>query len=57
MHTCRVTFPERWNRPMASGIEAFAKDFPESETGFVVHSGDVILPLGGRALALPMGLL
>jgi len=42
---------------MASGIEAFAKDFPESETGFVVHSGDVILPLGGRALALPMGLL
>ena len=42
---------------MASGIETFARDFPESETGFVVHSGDVILPLGGRALALPMGLL
>jgi hypothetical protein len=42
---------------MASGIEAFVRDFPESEKGFVVHSGDVVLPLGEHALALPVHLL
>lgn len=42
---------------MASGIEAFIRDFPESATGFVVHTGDLVLPLGERVLALPMHLL
>jgi hypothetical protein len=42
---------------MASGIEAFTRDFPESEKGFVVHMGDMVLPLGEHALALPMRLL
>jgi predicted AAA+ superfamily ATPase len=42
---------------MASGIEAFVRDFPESDKGFVVHAGDIILPLGEHALALPMDLL
>jgi hypothetical protein len=42
---------------MADGIEAFARDFPESERGFVVHTGDMVLPLGEHALALPMHLL
>ncbi len=42
---------------MASGIEAFVRDFPESDKGFVVHTGDIILPLGEHALALPVDLL
>lgn len=42
---------------MASGIEAFRRDFPEGDTGFVVHTGDMLLPLEERALALPMHLL
>ncbi|MBM4029013.1 MAG: ATP-binding protein [Planctomycetes bacterium] len=42
---------------MASGIEAFARDFPESEKGYVVHTGDMILPLGEHALGLPLHLL
>ena len=42
---------------MASGIEAFVRDFPESDKGFVVHTGDTILPLGEHALALPIDLL
>jgi len=42
---------------MASGIEAFLRDFPETDKGFVVHTDDIILPLGEHALALPMNLL
>jgi predicted AAA+ superfamily ATPase len=42
---------------MASGIEAFVRDFPDSDKGFVVHTGDIILPLGEHALVLPMDLL
>jgi predicted AAA+ superfamily ATPase len=42
---------------MASGIEAFLRDFSESDRGFVVHTGDMVLPLGEHALALPMNLL
>jgi predicted AAA+ superfamily ATPase len=42
---------------MADGIEAFVRDFPESEKGFVVHTGDLVLPLGEHTLALPMHLL
>jgi hypothetical protein len=42
---------------MASGIEAFVRDFPESDKGFVVHTGDMVLPLGGHAIALPVHLL
>ncbi len=42
---------------MADGIEAFIRDFPESGKGYVVHTGDMILPLGEHALALPVNLL
>jgi len=42
---------------MVSGIEAFLRDFPESDKGLVVHAGDVVLPLGEHALPLPMNLL
>jgi hypothetical protein len=42
---------------MASGIDAFVRDFPESDKGFVVHTGNIILPLGEHALALPIDLL
>ncbi len=42
---------------MAEGIEAFTRDFPESEKGYVVHTGDMVLPLGEHVLALPMHLL
>jgi predicted AAA+ superfamily ATPase len=41
---------------MADGIEAFTRDFPEAEKGFVVHTGDMVLPLGEHALALPLHL-
>jgi hypothetical protein len=42
---------------MADGIEAFTRDFPESEKGSVVHTGGMVLPLGEHALTLPMHLL
>jgi hypothetical protein len=41
---------------MAEGIEAFRRDFPEAERGFVVQTGDVVLPLAKHVLALPMHL-
>jgi hypothetical protein len=42
------------NPVMARGIEAFRRDFPRQATkGYVVHTGDVRLPLGPDAVALP----
>ncbi|MHB1326246.1 MAG: ATP-binding protein [Thermoleophilia bacterium] len=40
---------------MASSIKAFRKDFGEklSAPGYVIHPGDISLPLGPDALALP----
>jgi hypothetical protein len=39
---------------MAGGIRAFQEDFGErSGTGFVIHPGDVRLPLAPRVAALP----
>ena len=39
---------------MAAGIEAFRKDFPRrAASGFVIHMGDVRLPAGPSAIALP----
>lgn len=39
---------------MAAGIEAFQNDLgSRASTGYVVHPGDVRLPLGARVLALP----
>ncbi len=43
--------------PLGDGIEAFVRDFPERERGFVVHTGDMVLPFGKHTLALPMHLL
>ncbi len=44
-------------RKMASGIDAFVKDFPEALKGYLVHTGDTVLPLGRNAVALPLGIL
>jgi hypothetical protein len=42
------------NPSMARGIEAFRRNFPRQATkGYVVHTGDVRLPLGPDAMALP----
>ena len=42
------------NRRMAKGIETFRKDFGDRALrGYVVHPGDVKLPLGTEALAWP----
>jgi len=42
---------------MADGIATFVRDYPESDRGFVVHAGDMVLPLGEHAVALPIHLL
>ncbi len=42
---------------MASGIDAFVKDFPETLKGYLVHTGDAVLPLGRNAVALPLSIL
>jgi predicted AAA+ superfamily ATPase len=42
---------------MAFAIGAFRRDFPESDAGFVVHTGNTVLPLGEHVLALPLHLL
>ncbi len=44
-------------RKMASGIDAFVKDFPETLKGYLVHTGDTVLPLGRNAVALPLSIL
>ena len=39
---------------MAKGIEAFRADFGRKAVpGYVVHPGDIRLPLGPHAVALP----
>lgn len=41
---------------MARGIESFRRDFGKrAAKGYVVHAGDVRLPLGPDATALPFG--
>jgi uncharacterized protein len=41
---------------MAAGVLAFRKDFPQRSTpGFVIHGGDIRLPMGSGVLALPFG--
>ncbi len=43
---------------MAGAIAGFAKDFGERVLpGYVVHPGEMILPLGGGVIALPMSRL
>jgi hypothetical protein len=43
---------------MARSIESFRKDLGGSvEKGYVVHPGDVMLPLGPDAVALPFAKL
>ena len=43
---------------MAGGIRAFSRDFAKKVgPGYVVHSGDVTLPLGDGVTAIPFGLL
>ena len=43
---------------MAIGISRFKKDFKDKVlSGYVVHAGDLVLPLGGGVIALPFGLL
>lgn len=43
---------------MANSIRVFAKDFgDQSLPGYVIHSGDVVLPLGDGILALPFSCL
>ena len=40
---------------MAEGIQAFAETFgAKAAPGYVVHPGDVRLPLGGGVTALPL---
>jgi hypothetical protein len=42
------------DRSMARNIVSFRKDFyGQAEKGFVVHPGDVTLPLGPDVVALP----
>jgi hypothetical protein len=39
---------------MAKGIRAFQAHYSESaEAGYVVHTGDLVLPLAPRVLAIP----
>ena len=41
---------------MAHGILAFRKDFPRRSTaGFVIHGGDIRLPMGSGVMAVPFG--
>lgn len=43
---------------MAKEISAFQRDFGErATTGYVIHAGNVVLPLGGGALAWPLAAL
>lgn len=43
---------------MASSIKVFRKDFGEKALpGYVVHPGDITLPLGDGITALPFGVL
>jgi hypothetical protein len=43
---------------MASGIEAFQKDFPKKAgKGYVIHPGDIKLPIAPAVLALPFAAL
>ncbi|MDD5135345.1 MAG: ATP-binding protein [Phycisphaerae bacterium] len=42
---------------MISGIDTFRKDFPDANQGYLIHSGDVILPLGINTIALPFRLM
>jgi predicted AAA+ superfamily ATPase len=43
---------------MASPVKTFQKDFGDKATaGYVVHPGDVALPLGPRVTALPFSKL
>ncbi|MGA1865728.1 MAG: DUF4143 domain-containing protein [bacterium] len=43
---------------MAAGIRTFRKDFGErATTGFVIHPGDVCLPLSPKIKALPFSKL
>jgi hypothetical protein len=43
---------------MAGGIIAFRKDIgKKAHQGYVVHPGDVLLPLGERITALPFSAL
>jgi hypothetical protein len=59
MHDCtnEAKLSSTPRRTMVSGIETFRRDLPESDRGFVVHTGDVVLPLTERDVALPMHLL
>lgn len=46
------------NRQMARGIEAFRRQFGDrAANGYVIHPGDVQLPLGPDATALPLAML
>ncbi|MFH1175937.1 MAG: ATP-binding protein [Acidobacteriota bacterium] len=46
------------NPAMARGIEAFRRDIgPRAIRGFVVHPGNITLPLGPDAVALPLSAL
>ena len=46
------------HRAMARGIEAFRRDHgPRAARGYVVHPGDLALPLGRDAKALPLAAL
>ncbi len=39
---------------MASDVNAFRRDFPrKAEPGYVVHTGDILLPLGSGVTAIP----
>jgi predicted AAA+ superfamily ATPase len=43
---------------MAAGIAAFQGDYPKvTRPGYVIHPGDVVLPLGSNVTALPLSLL
>jgi predicted AAA+ superfamily ATPase len=43
---------------MASGIEAFQKDFPKKAgKGYIIHPGDIKLPIAPTVLALPFAAL
>jgi len=40
--------------PMASAVKTFQKDFGDKAMkGYVVHPGDITLPLGSNVMALP----
>jgi hypothetical protein len=42
---------------MATGIESFYKDFPHSHRGYLVYSGENVLPVGRNITALPLSLM